>query len=51
MYSFWSRGVLRYMFLISAPPNFAPGLLITLFHIIFADTMSAVPAVSLYGNQ
>jgi hypothetical protein len=25
MYSYQSRGVLRYMFLISAPPNLAPG--------------------------
>ena len=34
------------MFLILAPPNLAPGVLITLFHIILAETISAVCVVS-----
>jgi hypothetical protein len=34
MYSYQSNGVSRYMFLMSAPPNLDPGLLMTLFHII-----------------
>jgi len=31
------------------PTNLAPGVLITLFHIIFDETISAVRVVSLYG--
>ncbi len=31
------------------PPNLAPGILITLFHIFFAETLSAVRVVSSYG--
>ncbi len=31
---------------ISAPPNLAPGVLTMLFHMILADTMSAVRVVS-----
>ncbi len=38
-----------HVFFISAPPNLAPGILITLFHIILAETISAVRIVSLYG--
>ncbi len=34
---------------ISAPLNLPPGVLITLFHIIFAETISAVRVVSSYG--
>ncbi len=40
---------LKYMFLISEPPNLAPGVLMTLFHMIFVETMSAVCVVSSYG--
>jgi hypothetical protein len=35
--------------LISAPLNLTPGVLMTLFHMIFAETMLAVRVVSLYG--
>ena len=31
------------------PTKFDPGVLITLFHIIFAETISAVRVVSSYG--
>ncbi len=46
-----SRGISRYMFFISAPPNFTPGVLMTmsLFHIIFAETMLAARVVRSYG--
>ena len=49
MYSYRSSGVSRYIFLMSAPPNLAPGVLMTLFHMILVDTMSAVRVVSSYG--
>jgi hypothetical protein len=42
MYSNQSRGVSRYMFLISAPAKQASVVLITLFHRILEETMSAV---------
>jgi hypothetical protein len=49
MYMYQSSEVSRYMFLMSALPNLAPGVLITLFHIIFAETMPAVRGMRSYG--
>jgi hypothetical protein len=43
-----SSGVLRYIVLMSAPPNLASGVLMTLFHVIFSETMLAVCVVSSY---
>ncbi len=42
-------GVSRYIFLMSAQPNLALGVLITLFHMILDETISAVCVVSSYG--
>ena len=49
MYLYQSRGVLRYIFLMLAPPNSALGMLIMLFHMILDETILAVHVVSSYG--
>ncbi len=49
MYSKHSRGVLRYMFLMSAPAKRAPGMLMVLFQRSLDDTMSVVHMVSSKG--
>ena len=49
MYSYQSRGVSRYIFLMSALPNLALGVLITLFHMILDKTILAVCVVCSYG--
>jgi hypothetical protein len=49
MYSNQSRGVLRYMFLMLAPAKHAPLVLLTLFHRILEEIMSAVHVVSSNG--
>ncbi len=49
MYSNQSRGVFRYMFLMSAPAKCASLVLMTLFHRILEETMSAVRVVSSNG--
>jgi hypothetical protein len=46
MYSNQSRGVLRYMFLISVPEKHVSLVLMTQFHRILEETMSAVLVVS-----
>ncbi len=49
IYSYQSRGVSRNLFLMSAPPNLASGILIMLFHIILDEIILAVCVISLYG--
>jgi hypothetical protein len=49
VYSNQSRGVSRYMFLMSAPAKCACLVLMTLFHRILEETMSAVRVVSSNG--
>ncbi len=49
MYSNQSRGVLRYMFFISMLTKWASLVLMTLFHRILEETMSAVCLVSSNG--
>ncbi len=49
MYSNHSRGVLRYMFLMSAFAKRAPGVLMVLFQRSLEDTMSVVRVVSSKG--
>ncbi len=49
VYLYQSRGVLRFIFLMSAPPNLALGIQITLFHMIFDETILAICVVSLHG--
>jgi hypothetical protein len=42
-----NQAAFEIIFLMSAPPNLAPGVLTMLFHTIFAETMSAILVVSL----
>jgi hypothetical protein len=49
MYSNQSRGVSRYMILMSALAKYASLVLMTLFHRILEETMLAVCVVSLNG--
>ncbi len=49
MYSKQSRGVSRYMFLMSALAKHAVGMLMVLFQRSLDDTMSVVHVVSLKG--
>jgi hypothetical protein len=49
MYSNRSRGVSRYMFLMSAPAKHASLVLMTLFHRILEETMLVVLVVSSNG--
>jgi hypothetical protein len=49
MYLKQSRGVLRYMFLMSTPAKHAPGVLMVLFQRSLDDTMSVVRVVSSKG--
>ncbi len=49
MYLYRLRGVSRYIFLMSAPPNLALAVLIMLFHMILDEAISAVHVASLYA--
>ncbi len=49
LYSYQLRGVSGSLFLMLALPNLALGMLITLFHMILDETITAVGVVSLYG--